>query len=133
MAQPLRLDFNGTSSAGTAHFILGQVVDTAGGFNAGFINFRNSSTAGQATITVRDASATNFFNSSTAGQATLIVDNGGFVGFNDQSNGDQATVINNAGGEVGLFGLSTAGTSFGSIAGDGTFTLGSTKVNGWIK
>ena len=55
-------DFNGTSSAGTAHFVLGQVVDTAGGFNAGFINFRGNSTAGQATITTRDASATNFFD-----------------------------------------------------------------------
>ena len=52
----------------------------------------------------------------------LIVENGGFVGFNDQSNGAQATVINNAGGEVGFFGLSTPGTTLGSIAGAGTFT-----------
>ena len=29
------IEFNGTSSAGTARFILGQVVDTAGGFNCG--------------------------------------------------------------------------------------------------
>jgi autotransporter-associated beta strand protein len=122
------IDFNNSSSAGTARFILGQVVDTNNGFNAGFINFQNSSTAGQATITVRDASATNFNNSSTAGQATLIVENGGFVGFNDQSSGAQATVINNAGGEVGIFGLSTAGTSLGSIAGAGTFTLGSKEL-----
>ncbi len=122
------LDFNGTSSAGTAQFILGQVVDTAGGFNAGFLNFRGTSTAGQATITVRDASATNFFDSSTADHATIIVDRGGFLGFNDQSNGAQATVINNAGGEVGLFGLSTAGTTLGSIAGDGTFTLTSKNL-----
>ncbi len=122
------IQFNGTSSAGTAQFILGQVVDTNNGFNAGFINFGGTSTAGQATITTRDASATNFFNSSTAGQATLIVENGGFVGFNDQSNGAQATVINNAGGEVGLFGLSTAGTTLGSIAGDGTFTLTSKNL-----
>ena len=117
------INFNNFSSAGTAHFILGQVVDTAGGFNAGFILFTGNSTAGQATIEVRDASSTNFFNSSTADHATIIVDRSGFLGFNDQSNGDQATVINNAGGEVGLFGLSTAGTTLGSIAGDGTFTL----------
>ncbi len=122
------IDFNGGSSAGTAQIILGQVVDTAGGFNAGFANFRNASTAGQATITVRDASAINFFNSSTADHATIIVDRGGFLGFNDQSNGAQATVINNAGGEVGLFGLSTAGTTLGSIAGDGTFTLTSKNL-----
>ena len=117
------INFNGISSAGTAKFILGQVVDTNNGFNAGFINFQDSSTAGQATITTRDASATNFNNSSNAGQATLIVENGGFVGFNDQSSGAQATVINNAGGEVGLSGLSTPGTTLGSIAGAGTFTL----------
>ena len=117
------INFNGISTAGTAKFILGQVVDTNNGFNAGFINFQDSSTAGQATITTRDASATNFNNSSNAGQATLIVENGGFVGFNDQSSGAQATVINNAGGEVGFFGLSTPGTTLGSIAGAGTFTL----------
>ena len=121
-------DFNGTSSAGTAHFVLGQVVDTAGGFNAGFINFNGTSTAGQATITVRDASAVNFNASSTANQATLIVEKGGFVGFNGTSNGAQATVINNAGGEVGFFGLSTPGTTLGSIAGAGTFSLGSKEL-----
>ena len=117
------INFNNSSSAGTAKFILGQDVDTAGGFNAGFILFTGNSTAGQATITVRDASSVNFFNSSNAGQATLIVNNGGFIGFNDQSSGAQATVINNAGGEVGFFGLSTTGTTLGSIAGAGTFTL----------
>ena len=77
---------------------------------------------------MRDASAINFFDSSTAGHATIIVENGGFIGFNDQSNGAQATVINNAGGEVGLFGLSTAGTTLGSIAGAGTFTLTSKNL-----
>ena len=122
------IDFNNSSSAGTAQIILGQVVDMAGGFNAGFANFRNTSTAGQATITVRDASAINFFDSSTADHATIIVERSGFLGFNDQSNGAQATVINNAGGEVGLFGLSTAGTTLGSIAGDGTFTLTSKNL-----
>jgi hypothetical protein len=66
------IDFNGTSSAGTAQIILGQVIDTNNGFNAGFINFNGNSTAGQATITVRDQSATNFFNSSTAGHANSL-------------------------------------------------------------
>ena len=122
------INFNNFSSAGTAKFILGQDVDTAGGFNAGFILFTGNSTAGQATITVRDASSVNFFNSSTAGQATLIANNGGFIGFNDQSSGAQATVISNAGGEVGLFGLSTTGTTLGSIAGAGTFTLTSKEL-----
>ena len=123
------LDFNGASSAGIAKFILGQVVDTHGGFNAGFINFRGTSTAGQATITVRDASAVNFFNSSDADHATLIVEKGGFVGFHDTSNGAQATVINNdATGEVKIADLTTGGTTLGSIAGAGTFTLGSKQL-----
>jgi autotransporter-associated beta strand protein len=122
------INFNNSSSAGTAQYVLGQVVDTNMGFNAGFINFTGNSTAGQATITVRDASAVNFNDSSNAGQATLMVNNGGFIGFNDQSSGAQATVINNAGGEVGFFGLSTTGTTLGSIAGAGTFTLTSKEL-----
>ena len=54
------INFNNFSSAGTAQIILGQIVDTNNGFNAGFINFNGNSTAGQATITVRDQSAAIF-------------------------------------------------------------------------
>jgi autotransporter-associated beta strand protein len=122
------INFNNFSSAGTAQIILGQIVDTNNGFNAGFINFNGNSTAGQATITVRDQSATVFNNSSTAGQATLIVDNNGFVGFFGTSDGAQATIINNAGGEVKIANLTTGGTSFGSIAGAGTYNLGSKQL-----
>jgi autotransporter-associated beta strand protein len=120
--------FNNSSSAGTAQIILGQIVDTNQGFNAGFILFNGNSTADHATITVRDDSSTTFNNSSTADHATLIVDNGGFVGFADASSGDQATIINNAGGEVKIADLTTDGTSFGSIAGAGTFNLGSKQL-----
>jgi autotransporter-associated beta strand protein len=122
------IDFFGNSTAGTAQIILGQVVDTNNGFNAGFATFHDTSNAGQATITVRDASAINFLDRSTAGQATLIVNSGGFLGFNDQSNGGQATIINNAGGEVKIADLTTGGTSVGSIAGAGTYNLGSKEL-----
>jgi autotransporter-associated beta strand protein len=122
------ITFNNSSTAGTAQFILGEVTDTNQGFNAGFINFNNNSTAGQSTITVRDGSAVTFSNTSTAGQATLMVNNGGFVEFRDQSNGAQARIINNAGGEVKIANLTTAGTSFGSIAGAGTYNLGSKQL-----
>jgi autotransporter-associated beta strand protein len=122
------INFNGTSSAGTAQIILGQTTDTNNGFNAGFINFNGSSTAGQATITVRDQSAVAFNSSSTAGQATLIVDKNGFAGFFGTSNGAQAIIINNAGGEVKIANLTTGGTSFGSIAGAGTYNLGSKQL-----
>jgi outer membrane autotransporter protein len=122
------INFNGTSSAGTAQIILGQQIDTNNGFNAGFINFSGNSTAGQATITVRDQSAIIFSNSSTADHATLIVNQSGFIGFVGTSNGDQATIINNADGEVKIANLTTGGTSFGSIAGAGTFNLGSKQL-----
>ena len=122
------INFNNFSSAGTAQIILGQIIDTNNGFNAGFINFNGNSTAGQATITVRDQSATVFNNSSTAGQATLILDNNGFVGFFGTSDGAQAIVINNAGGEVKIANLTTGGTSFGSIAGAGIYNLGSKQL-----
>src|SRR5271165_4969101 len=121
------INFNNFSSAGTAQIFLGPLV-AQNGFEGGFINFRGNSTADQATITVRDQSATNFMDSSTAFQATLIVDQNGFVGFVDTSNGDQATIINNAGGEVKIANLTTGGTSFGSIAGAGTFNLGSKQL-----
>ena len=120
--------FNNSSSAGTAQVVLGQIVDTNQGFNAGFILFNGNSTADHATITIRDDSSTTFNNSSTADHATLIVDNNGFVGFADASSGDQATIINNAGGEVKIADLTTGGTSFGSIAGAGTFNLGSKQL-----
>ena len=121
------INFNNSSSAGTAQIFLGPSV-AQNGFEGGFINFRGNSTADQATITVRDQSATVFMNSSMAGQATLIVDQNGFVGFVDTSNGDQATIINNAGGEVKIANLTTDGTSFGSIAGAGTYNLGSKQL-----
>jgi outer membrane autotransporter protein len=133
------MGFFGSSSAGTAHLILGQVVDTNNGFNAGFATFNNTSTAGQATIEVRDDAAINFLNSSTADHATITVDNNGFLGLQDQSNGAQATVINNAGGEVQLSGQSTAGgatiTSIGLIdfhdqSSGGTATITTTAPSG---
>src|SRR5271165_6938462 len=121
------INFNNFSSAGTAQIVLGPLV-AQNGFQGGFINFRGNSTADQATITVRDQSATNFMDSSTAFHATLIVDNNGFVGFVGTSDGAQATIINNAGGEVKIANLTTGGTSFGSIAGAGTYNLGSKQL-----
>ena len=70
----------------------------------------------------------SFTNSSTADHATLIVGESGFLGFVGSSSGAQATVINNAGGEVKIADLTTGGTSFGSIAGAGTFNLGSKQL-----
>ena len=75
---------------------------------------------------MRTQSAANFFDSSTAGNATITVDESGFLGFQDTSKGDQARVINN--GEVSIANLTTGGTSFGSIAGAGVYNLGSNQL-----
>ena len=84
--------FNGTSSAGPAQIILGQPVDTNGGFNAGFLFFRGTSTAAQATITTQDASNTEFQDSSTAGHATITAGPGGSIFFENASSADHATI-----------------------------------------
>ena len=52
--------FNGSSSAGTANIVAGEVTDTNMGFNGGFIKFEIGSTAGQATITARADLTLNF-------------------------------------------------------------------------
>ena len=78
------------------------------------------------TFTVFSGAAINFNLHSSPFQATLIVNNGGQVNFNDTSFGNQTTVMNN--GVVAISGLTTAGTSIGSIAGAGTFTLGSKEL-----
>ena len=79
------------------------------------------------TFTVFSGAAINFNLHSSPFQATLIVNNGGQVNFNDTSFGNQTTVMNNA-RVVAISGLTTAGTSIGSIAGAGTFTLGSKEL-----
>ena len=122
------MNFNDNSSAGTATINAGRPVSENGGFDAGFIKFFNTSTAGQATISSLDGSSVEFHDSSTADHATLIAGPGGFIEFVDTSRGDQATVINNAGGEVRIADLTTGGTSFGSIAGAGTFNLGDKQL-----
>ena len=122
------MNFNNNSSAGTATITAGLPVSQNGGFDAGFIKFMDTSTAGQATISSLDGSSVEFHDSSTAGTATLIVGESGFLEFVDSSSGAQARVINNAGGEVKIADLTTGGTSFGSIAGAGTFNLGSKQL-----
>jgi autotransporter-associated beta strand protein len=122
------MNFFNNSRAGTATITAGRPVSQNGGFDAGFIKFMDNSTADHATISSLDGSSVEFHDSSRADQATLIAGPGGFIEFVDTSSGDQATVINDAGGEVKIADLTTNGTSFGSIAGAGTFNLGSKQL-----
>ena len=71
------MDFRNTSTAGTAQIIAGNPVTVNNGFDGGFIMFHQSSTAGQATITARDASNIEFHDASMAGTATLTAAPGG--------------------------------------------------------
>jgi outer membrane autotransporter protein len=122
------MNFSNNSRAGTATITAGRPVSQNGGFDAGFIMFHDISTADHAKISSLDGSSVEFHDSSRADHATLIAGTNGFIEFVDTSSGDQATVINDAGGEVKIADLTTDGTSFGSIAGAGTFNLGSKQL-----
>ena len=95
-----------------------------------------TATAGNATII--NSGRTNFFQGSTAGDATITTNVGGVTSFFGESTGGNATFITNAGGIVDISGLGTfpdggeganiPGMTAGSIAGDGTYFLGSKQL-----
>ena len=95
-----------------------------------------TATAGDATIT--NNGRTNFFQGSTAGNATITTNDGGVTSFFGESTGGNAAFITNAGGIVDISGLGTfpdggesaraTGMTAGSIAGAGTYFLGSKQL-----
>ena len=108
------LTFNGTSSAGNATIA-----------NPGAATFRDSSTAANATIVTTGTGSQVFFeDTSSAGNATVTAGNGGVVHFDFSSSGGNARLVSQAGGLIDFLGLSTSGTTAGSIEGAGTFQLG---------
>jgi outer membrane autotransporter protein len=116
------MNFRNSSTAGTAQIVAGLASDPTG-FQAGFIKFFNDSTAGQATITARDASNIEFHDASTAGTATLTAAPGGFIFFNETSSADHAAISVEGGGQL-VFSLNDGGEFQGgtSTAGDATIT-----------
>lgn len=128
--------FRDNASAGNATII------NQGGVNNGLGGetiFSESATAGTAMITTSGGSFGNpggrtvFTESSTAANAQLIT-NGGFLGgggrtsFTGNASGGEAVVITNAGGEFDISGLTTNGTTVGSIAGLGSYVLGAKNL-----
>jgi uncharacterized protein with beta-barrel porin domain len=129
-------NFNALTTAGNA-----TITNNAGGTT----QFLDTSTAGSATITNVVNGITQFFNgssassaainnnggltqfnnSSTAGTAVITTNSGGGVFFVGTSSGGQATFITNTGGVFDMSGLTSAGTTAGSIAGAGNYFLGS--------
>ena len=135
------MNFEGTSTAGTANITAGFPVDPEGGFDAGFIKFFDSSTADHATITTEDQSNTEFHDSSKAGNANLTAAPGGFIFFNETSSADHATITVEGGGQLvfslndgGEFqgGTSTAGNAIITSSGLIEFHEGSSAGNATI-
>jgi len=101
------VEFHNTSTAGN--------INTTWNNNSEIIQFFDSSNAGSGTIN-NHAAQVNFFDSSSAALVTLINDSTGFVSFNGTSTAGSAIITNNASG--GNFGdiefndSSSAGSAF---------------------
>src|SRR3984885_7190488 len=127
--------FTGTSTAENATITVNQFAELS--FAPGFFG-GGTATAGNANIT--NNGNTNFYQGSSAGSATITTNAGGLTRFFGESTGDNAEFITNAGGVVDISGLGTfpdtgeatdpsrTGTTAGSIAGAGTYFLGSMQL-----
>jgi autotransporter-associated beta strand protein len=126
--------FSGTSTADHATITVNQFAELsfAPDFQGG-----GTATAGNANIT--NNGNTNFFQGSSAENATITTNDGGLTRFFGRSTGGNATFITNAGGTVDISGLGTfpdgpdeglpsVPMTAGSIAGAGTYFLGSNQL-----
>ncbi|QOZ68414.1 autotransporter-associated beta strand repeat-containing protein [Bradyrhizobium arachidis] len=133
------LSFNDTSTAGSAtltnnrwlYFYNDSTAGSAAITTSNLLVFRDNSTAGNASIT--NSNTINFVVSSTAGSATITNNAGGTTSFQDNSTAGNAQLINNAANAVFDFSGSTGPNgdhklSAGSIAGNGTFSLGANEL-----
>jgi autotransporter-associated beta strand protein len=144
------LDFRDTSTADSAnitnnHFLRFFGASTAGSAtitNSGDVAFFATSSAGNAAITnnynlffdgtstASSAAISNngnlyFRDASSAGSAAIT--NNGALQFLGVSSGGNAAITNQAGGTVDISGVDTS-TTAGSIAGAGSFILGSNRL-----
>jgi autotransporter-associated beta strand protein len=106
--------FGNTSSAGTATINV----------NNGSLSFAQTASAGSAFIT--SDGEIDFRNGSTAGNATLTNSIGGIVYFRASSSGGTARFINN--GEIDVSDRTAFNITMGSIEGSGTIYLGSSNL-----
>ena len=130
------VEFNNTSTAASAAITNNAVINfqdstTAGSASitnaaTGTLTFNTSSSAGTATI-INDNSL-QFTGSSTASSATITTNNLATTSFTGASSGGNARFITNAGGTFDISGLTTAGTTAGSIEGAGNYVLGSNTL-----
>ncbi len=123
------LIFSDNATAGNA------VVNSEGGSSSapdgGYVSFIASATAGSATLSAgggiaagATGGAVRFLDNSTAANATLTADSGtggggaGLLVFGQNSTGGTARVVL-SGGTLDISGLTTTGTTVGSLEGDG--------------
>ena len=85
--------------------------------------FNDSSMAGNASI-LNGSTSLVFRNSSSAVTADITTANGAVTSFLDTASGGNARFITQSGGTLNLSGLSSGGTTAGSIEGEGNFILG---------
>ena len=97
-------------------------------FLAGGSYFFATSSAGNATIINNGGGVAYFGETSSAANATIINNNGGTTYFFEASSAGNATIVNNGGGIVDFSGLTTGGTTAGSIAGAGVYFIGSKQL-----
>ena len=115
--------FAALATAGNAHI----TNENGGSTNFGGLGV-NAPTAGNAIITNNSGGETDFSAGSTAGNAIITANSGGAVKFFDYSTGGNAQFIANGTGYVdftGTIGSQYNGLTAGSIAGSGTYYIGS--------
>ena len=103
------LHFEGQSSAGNANIVNGSANRIA------VINFFNNTSAANANIV--NFSQLEFRDSSTAADATITTGFGARTLFRDSANGQNVKLIINPGGIVDFTGLTSGGTTVGTITG----------------
>ena len=86
---------------------------------------RITNTSASALMTAGTAGTLQLDGVFNGGARTISANNGGLVQFLNNAGGGQATLFANAGGNVSFSGLTSAGTTVGSIAGAGNYLLGS--------
>jgi autotransporter-associated beta strand protein len=107
------------------NFQNGSTAGSASITNTGTLEFFDTSTAGNASITNNIFLA--FTNNSTAGSATITTNLGGALAILNNASGGTARFILN-GGVLDITGLTTGGTTAGSIEGAGIVDLGSNNL-----
>jgi|FEC22Drversion2_1045045.scaffolds.fasta_scaffold00159_12 outer membrane autotransporter protein len=96
--------------------------------NNATLQFVNVDTTAMTSVTTTGPGVTAFFGTTSAGTATITTNSGGFTGFRANSTGGQAQFVTNAGGTVDISGLASSGMAAGSIAGAGSYNLGSKQL-----